>query len=38
MKDNEYQCAKCGNVYEKAWSDEERLHLSKNNDIHVTPT
>lgn len=23
MKPNEYQCAKCGEVYEKGWSDEE---------------
>lgn len=23
MKGNEYQCAACGNVYEKSWSDEE---------------
>lgn len=23
MKDNEYQCAACGGVYEKGWSDQE---------------
>jgi hypothetical protein len=23
MTDNEYQCAHCGNVYEKGWTDEE---------------
>lgn len=25
MKDNEYQCGHCGNIYEKGWSDEESL-------------
>jgi len=23
MKDNEYQCTACGNVYEKGWDDSE---------------
>ncbi len=23
MKKNEYQCAMCGNIYEKGWADEE---------------
>ena len=23
MEKNEYKCARCGNVYEKGWSDEE---------------
>jgi rubredoxin len=23
MKDNEYKCGHCGNVYEKGWTDEE---------------
>jgi len=23
MKDNEYQCEACGEVYEKGWTDEE---------------
>ena len=23
LKPNEYQCAHCGNVYEKGWTDEE---------------
>lgn len=23
LKDNEYQCAACGEIYEYAWSDEE---------------
>jgi DNA-directed RNA polymerase subunit RPC12/RpoP len=23
MKDNEYKCASCQNIYEKGWSDEE---------------
>ena len=25
MKDNEYQCDACKNVYEKGWSDEEAI-------------
>lgn len=25
MKDNEFQCAKCHRVFEKGWSDEERI-------------
>ncbi len=24
MKNNEYQCAACNNIYEKGWSDEEQ--------------
>jgi len=23
MKDSEYQCAECGGVFEKGWTDEE---------------
>jgi hypothetical protein len=25
MRTNEYRCMRCGNVYEKLWSDEEAL-------------
>ena len=31
LKDNEYQCAHCGEVYEKGWSEEEALKEA--NDI-----
>ena len=29
LKPNEYQCAKCGEIYEKGWSDEEALKEAK---------
>jgi rubredoxin len=31
MKDNEYKCANCHNVYEKGWSDEESLAEAESN-------
>jgi len=31
MKDNEYQCAICKEVFEKEWSDEEALAELKEN-------
>ena len=30
MKDNEYQCAKCGNIYEKGRSDVDAMEESVN--------
>ena len=31
MKDNEYKCGNCGNIYEKGWSDEEALKEAEAN-------
>lgn len=31
MKDNEYQCANCGNIYEKGWTDEEAAKEMNSN-------
>ena len=30
MKDNEYQCAVCGKIYEKGWSDADAIEESVN--------
>lgn len=29
LLENEYKCVRCGNVYEKGWSDEESLNEMK---------
>ena len=31
LKENEYQCAMCKEVYEKGWSDEEATDEAKEN-------
>lgn len=31
LKEDEYQCGMCGNVYEKEWTDEEALQESEEN-------
>jgi DNA-directed RNA polymerase subunit RPC12/RpoP len=31
MKENEYKCAGCGEVFEKGWSDEEAENELKDN-------
>lgn len=31
MKNNEYQCALCGEVFEKIWTQEEAIEEFKNN-------
>lgn len=31
MKDNEFQCAVCGGIFEKAWSEEEAEAELKND-------
>ena len=31
MKDNEYKCANCGNIYEFGWSDEEAKAEAETN-------
>jgi DNA-directed RNA polymerase subunit RPC12/RpoP len=31
MKDNEYKCASCGEIFEKGWSDEESMEETKKN-------
>lgn len=31
MKENEYKCAHCGNIYEKGWSDEESFAEATEN-------
>jgi DNA-directed RNA polymerase subunit RPC12/RpoP len=30
LKENEYKCAMCGNIYEKGWTDAEALVESEN--------
>jgi len=31
LKENEYQCTRCGNIYEKTWTDEEAMEETKDN-------
>lgn len=41
MEDNEYRCEKCGNIYEKWWSDDEadnealKLHGKTHNSAEM---
>lgn len=31
IKENEYQCANCGEIYEKGWTEEEALKEKEEN-------
>lgn len=31
MKDNEYKCCMCNNIYEKGWTDEEAMKECEEN-------
>jgi len=37
MKKNEYQCAECGGIFEKGWTDEEAKAEMTTNGFNVCP-